>query len=70
MSTTSLTLKKGRIVRLVLTILDLWEGRGRRHDIIFTLNRSLDIDNDVDAHLWSRSGIGINLGVPGRKYGK
>jgi hypothetical protein len=29
--------KKGMTVRLVLTTLDLWEGRGRRHDVFFTL---------------------------------
>jgi hypothetical protein len=33
MSMTLLTFKKkGRTVRLMLTTLDLWEGRGRRHE--------------------------------------
>ncbi len=38
--------KKGRIGRLVLTTLDLWEGRGRRHDVFFILKGSLDIAID------------------------
>jgi hypothetical protein len=29
--------KKGMIERLMLTTLDLWEIRGRRHDVFFTL---------------------------------
>ncbi len=41
----------GRIVRLMLATLDLWEGRGRRHYVFLHLkckSRSLDIviDND------------------------
>ncbi len=37
--------EKGRIVRLML---DLWEGRVRRHNVFFTFKRSLNIviDND------------------------
>jgi hypothetical protein len=27
--------KKGRIERLMLTTLDHWEGRGRRHDVFY-----------------------------------
>ncbi len=27
--------KKGRMVRLMLTTLDLWEVRGRRHDVFY-----------------------------------
>ncbi len=48
MSTTSLTLKKGRIVRAYNAYtLDLWEGRGRRRNVFFYIV----IDNDRQ-RLW------------------
>jgi hypothetical protein len=52
LSATSLTFKKkGRIVRLMLTTLDLWKGRGRRHDVFLHWkfkSRSLDSVIDID----------------------
>jgi hypothetical protein len=52
---TAFVFKKGRIGRLMLTTLDLWEGRGRRRDFFYTfvlLPENLHTYFELSAQAW------------------